>query len=71
VRLTRQQLTEPRPRTVILAFGLWDRAPEAVREALAQTPDDPRRVLVITDSFEFAGLRELGVGFEHVPPRSA
>jgi UDP:flavonoid glycosyltransferase YjiC (YdhE family) len=68
VRLTRQQLTEPRPRTLILAFGLGEGAPAAVREALARTPDDPRRVLVLTDSFEFAALRELGVGFEHVPP---
>jgi hypothetical protein len=70
-RLTRQQLTESRPRTVILAFGLGERTPAAVREALARTPDEPRRVLVVTDSFEFAALRELGVGFEHVPPPGA
>ena len=68
VRLARQQLTQPRPRTVIHAFGLGERAPEAVREALAETPDPPERVLVLTDSYEFAALRELGVGFEHVPP---
>ena len=68
VRLARQQLTQPRPRTLILAFGLGDEAPKAVAAALAETPDPPRRVLVITDSLAFAGLRALGVGFEHVPP---
>ena len=68
LRLTRQQLTQPRPRTVIEAFGLGDGAPAAVQAALAQTPDPPERCLVLTDSFEFAGLRALGVGFEHVPP---
>ena len=71
VRLTRQQLSEPRPRTLVLAFGLGEGTPAAVREALAGTPDQPRRVLVVTDSFEFAALRELGVGFEHIPPRGA
>jgi hypothetical protein len=66
-RLARQQLTQPRPRTVILAFGLGERAPAGVREALAETPDPPERVLVITDSLAFAELRELGAGLEHVP----
>ncbi len=35
--------------------------------ALARTPDPPGRVLVITDSLEFAPLLRAGVGFEHVP----
>ncbi len=67
-RLTRQQLTEPRPRTVIEAFDLGAGTIEAVARALEATPDAPERVLVITDSLEFAALRALGVGFEHVPP---
>jgi hypothetical protein len=66
-RLGVQQLTQPRPRTVVLALGLGDRAPEAVRDALAETPDPPERVLVVTDSLAFAELRALGVGFEHLP----
>lgn len=70
-RLGRQQLTQPRPRTVIFALGLGEESADAVRLALAQTPDPPERVLVVTDSLDFAGLRALGVGFEQVPgPRS-
>ena len=53
---------------MIEAFGLGTETPAAVAEALAQTPDPPERCLVLTDSFEFAGLRALGVGFEHIPP---
>jgi hypothetical protein len=66
-RLARQQLTQPRPRTLLLALGIKGDAPGAVRAALAQTPDPPERVLVVTDSLQLAALRELGVGIEHVP----
>jgi UDP:flavonoid glycosyltransferase YjiC (YdhE family) len=67
LRLARQQLTQPRPRTLLLALGNTGDTPAAVRGALTQTPDPPERVLVITDSLQLAPLRELGVGIEHVP----
>jgi UDP-N-acetylglucosamine--N-acetylmuramyl-(pentapeptide) pyrophosphoryl-undecaprenol N-acetylglucosamine transferase len=69
--LGKQLLTSPRPpRTVILALGLGGEELEAaVAGALARTPDPPERVLVITDSLDFAPLRRAGVGFEHVPAR--
>jgi UDP:flavonoid glycosyltransferase YjiC (YdhE family) len=69
--LGKQLLTSPRPpRTVILALGLAGEELEAaVAGALARTPDPPERVLVITDSLDFAPLRRAGVGFEHVPAR--
>jgi len=71
VRLTRQQLTQPRLRTVVAAIGLPDeRVADAVREALAETGEQPERVLVITDSLgALFSLRALGVGVEHVPAR--
>ena len=67
--LAKQMLTSPRPpRTVILALGLSGPDLECeVAAALARTPDPPERVLVVTDSLDFAPLRRLGVGFEHVP----
>jgi hypothetical protein len=72
VRLTRQQLTEPRPRTVILALGVEGDVAEAVRAALAATPDPPNRVLVVTDSLAaLSELRALGVGIEHLPARGS
>lgn len=69
VRLARQQLTQPRPRTAILAVGRPEgETAEAVRAALDQTPDPPERTLVITDALgELPALRALGVGIEHVP----
>ncbi|MFL5870692.1 MAG: glycosyltransferase, partial [Solirubrobacterales bacterium] len=72
VRLTRQQLTQPRPRTVILALGIEGDVAEAVKAALAQTPDPPNRVLVVTDSLAALGpLRALGVGIDHLPGRGS
>jgi UDP-N-acetylglucosamine:LPS N-acetylglucosamine transferase len=67
--LAKQLVTAPRPpRTVILALGLAGADLEReVAAALARTPDPPERVLVITDSLDFASLRRAGVGFEHVP----
>jgi hypothetical protein len=71
VRLTRQQLTQPRTRTVVAALGLpAEEVPGAVREALAETNEEPARVLVITDALDaLSPLRSLGVGVEHVPAR--
>lgn len=69
-RLTRQQLTQPRARTVVLAVGIADDAvADAVSTALEQTGEDPERTLVVTDSLALGPLRELGVGIEHVPAR--
>ena len=72
-RLARQQLTEPRARTVIVALGIGDeRTPAAVAEALAESGEEPARTLVITDSLPaLRALRELGVGIEHVPGRDS
>ena len=66
-----QELTRPKPRTVMLALGApgQDELERGLAEALAQTPDPPERVLVVTDSLAFAPLRAAGVGFEHVPAR--
>jgi UDP-N-acetylglucosamine--N-acetylmuramyl-(pentapeptide) pyrophosphoryl-undecaprenol N-acetylglucosamine transferase len=67
--LARQLVTSPRPpRTVILAIGLaGDELERELAAALARTSDPPERVLVVTDSLDFALLRRAGVGFEHVP----
>ena len=67
--LGKQLLTSPRPpRTVILALGVAGSELEAaLAAALVRTPDPPDRVLVVTDSLDFAPLRRAGVGFEHVP----
>jgi hypothetical protein len=72
-RLARQQLTEPRARTVIVALGIADEeTPAAVAEALADSGEEPARTLVITDSLPaLRALRELGVGIEHVPGRDS
>jgi hypothetical protein len=69
--LGKQLLTSPRPpRTVVLALGLHGEAlADGVAGALGRTSDPPERVLVITDSLDFAPLRRAGVGFEHVPAR--
>ena len=43
---------------------------ESVRAALAESGEEPRRALVVTDSLPALGaLRALGVGVEHVPAR--
>jgi spore coat polysaccharide biosynthesis predicted glycosyltransferase SpsG len=69
--LGKQLIVSPRPpRTVVLALGLS--GPELEREVaatLARAQDPPERVLVITDSLDFAPLRRAGVGFEYVPAR--
>ena len=51
------------PRLVVLALRV---PPVALAERLAAAigGEDPSRVLVLTDSLDFATLRGLGVGFE-------
>jgi hypothetical protein len=70
-RLTKQELTKPKARTVVVALGLADEDVQAaVESALAEIDDPPAKVLVITDSYAaFGALRGMGVGFEHVPAR--
>jgi hypothetical protein len=54
------------PRLLVLALGLA--ADELVPRIEAAIGGEERdRVLVVTDSFDFAALRRLGVGFEHLP----
>src|SRR5262249_21766742 len=67
--LGKQLVVSPRPpRTGILALGLGGAELEReVQAAIGRTEDPPNRVLVVTDSLDFAPLRRLGVGFEHVP----
>ena len=70
-RLTRQQLTQPRLRTVVLAVGIADDAiAAAVAAALEESGEEPARTLVVTDSLALGQLRALGVGIEHVPGRA-
>jgi hypothetical protein len=72
VRLTRQQLTQPRPRTWIVAIGIDGDSADAVRAALEQAGERPARTLVITDDLgALPALRALGVGIEHVPARGS
>ncbi len=54
------------PRLAILALGVPPEELEGrLREVIAG--GDPARVLVLTDSLDFAMLRGLGVAFEHLP----
>jgi spore coat polysaccharide biosynthesis predicted glycosyltransferase SpsG len=70
-RLTRQQLTQPRVRTVVLAVGIGDDAVAgAVAATLEESGEEPARTLVVTDSLALGPLRALGVGIEHVPGRA-
>ena len=54
------------PRLLVLALGVAPGELVARLEA-AMGGTERGRVLVVTDSFDFAALRELGVGFEHLP----
>lgn len=69
VRLTRQQLTKPRARALVVAVGVPPgEVVEAVRAAVAEAGEAPTRTLVVTDALAALGeLRALGVGVEHVP----
>ena len=72
LRLTRQQLTKPRARALVLAIGIPDdELPAALMAALAEANERPERTLVVTDSLALGRLRELGVGIEHVPGRDS
>ena len=73
VRLTHQQLTKPRARTLVLAIGIDPAtATDAVRAAIDEAGEEPRRVVVATDALAALGeLRALGVGVEHVPARGS
>ena len=68
--LGKQMVVSPKPpRTVVLCLGLEGGELErALGDALVGIQDPPERVLVITDSLDFAPLRRAGVGFEFVPP---
>jgi UDP-N-acetylglucosamine--N-acetylmuramyl-(pentapeptide) pyrophosphoryl-undecaprenol N-acetylglucosamine transferase len=72
-RLTRQQLTKPRARALILAVGIPDGdVVSAVRTAIKQAGEPPERTLVATDALAHLGeLRALGVGVEHIPARDS
>ncbi len=68
VRLGRQSVSNPHPRTLVVALGVSGAELErGVAAALDETPDPPERVLVVTDSLRIGPLRALGVGVEHVP----
>ena len=55
---------------MVLALGVSaDDLIPRLREAIAG--EDPARVLVLTDSLDFAGLRAVGVGFERIPAEGA
>jgi hypothetical protein len=70
LRLGGQTLSMPRPRTLVVALGVPDQELESgVLAALAETPDPPESVLVVTDTLQIGALRRLGVGAEHVPAR--
>ena len=72
VRLTRQTLTEPAARVLVVAVGIpEDELPAALMAALAEADEPPERTLVATDSLTLGALRELGVGIEHVPARGS
>ncbi|MDX6580935.1 MAG: hypothetical protein QOI10_119 [Solirubrobacterales bacterium] len=73
VRLTRQQLTKPRAKALVLAIGIApDAVVDAVRSALAEAGERPERTLVVTDALGALGeLRRLGVGVEHIPARNS
>jgi hypothetical protein len=73
VRLTRQQLTQPRARALVLAVGIEPAEVDAaVTDALAEAGQPPQRTLVVTDSLAALGrLRALGVGVEHIPARDS
>ncbi len=60
----------PPPRVVLLALGIPD--PQLTREldrVMAESGEEPARVLVVTDSDSFGMLRRTGCAFEYLPPR--
>jgi hypothetical protein len=68
VRLVRQTISLPRPRTIVLAFSAdGDELERGIEDALERTPDSLERVLIVTDSLELGSVWRLAVGIEHVP----
>ena len=72
-RLTKQQLTQPRLRALVIALAIPDaEVAAAVRAAIAHAGEPPERTLVVTDALgALAELRELGTGIEHLPRRGS
>ena len=60
----------PRPELACVALDTSDGELLAGLDELLGDGLDPVRLLVLTDSAEFALLREAGVAFEYVPPRA-
>ena len=73
MRLTRQQLTQPRARALVFAVGVpADDVVDAVAAAIAEAGQAPERTLVVTDALgQLGALRALGAGVEHVPARGS
>jgi hypothetical protein len=68
VRLIRQTIFLPRPRTIVLAFEATEKA---ILDAIARAEDPPERVLVVTDSLAIGEVWRAGTGVEHIPdPRA-
>jgi UDP:flavonoid glycosyltransferase YjiC (YdhE family) len=63
-RLIRQTLLQPRPRTLILAFGASERD---ILDAIGRAEDPPERILVVTDSLAIGEVWRAGTAVEHVP----
>lgn len=71
-RLTRQQLSKPRARALVIAIGIPDdELAAALMAAFAEADEPAKRTLVVTDSLALGPLRALGVGVEHVPRRDS
>jgi hypothetical protein len=51
-----------------LVLFAWDLDKPALERAIAAAGVDPRRLLVVTNSDDFAPLRRAGCAFEHIPP---
>jgi UDP:flavonoid glycosyltransferase YjiC (YdhE family) len=67
-RVASQRLRRPRTRVLVIALGLDpERREQELERAIADSGEDPDRVLVITDRLDFGSLLQAGVGFEHVP----
>ena len=66
-RVSRQAISRPRMRVLVLATGLGERHREAVEQAVADAGEAPAQILVVTDTLDFAPLLRRGVGFEHIP----
>jgi UDP:flavonoid glycosyltransferase YjiC (YdhE family) len=70
-RLGSQSVSQPRPRSLVVALGEEGEGLErGVRAALERLAEPPEEVLVVTDSLAIGALRRLGVAVEHVPAPS-